>query len=75
MNNALTTVSAAATGTSIAAFLTGDELTAWVLTLINVATLITNAAIAIYRKIRDRDKDLEKKKKEEEDVDEIFPRK
>lgn len=61
-NGTLPTVSVMATGSSVAAFFSGETLIGWVMLGINIATLITNCAISIYRKIRDRDKDLEEKK-------------
>ena len=50
---------------SIFASFNGENVMAWVMLIINVATLVTNAAISIYRKIRDRDKDLENHDKED----------
>lgn len=71
-NGTLPTLSVMATGTSVAAFFNGEALIGWVMLAINIATLITNCGISIYRKIRDRDKDLEEKKGE--DHDETLPR-
>lgn len=50
---------------SIFASFNGENIMAWVMLIINIATLATNAGISIYRKIRDRDKDLENKDKED----------
>ena len=51
------TASAAATTASSASAFTGDDVMAWVLLGINVITLLSNAALTIYRKWRDRDSD------------------
>lgn len=51
------TASAAATTASSASAFSGDDVMAWVLLGINVITLLSNAALAIYRKWRDRDSD------------------
>ena len=62
LNNAdLPIVSGTAATASIVALFSGENIMAWVFLAINIATLVTNAAISIYRKIRDRDKDLEDK--------------
>lgn len=52
-------VSAVSTTTSTVAAFNGDQIVAWVMLAINVITLISNAALAIYHKWRDRDKDKE----------------
>lgn len=54
---ALLTTSAVTTTVSTASAFSGDSVMAWVVLGINVITLISNAALAIYRKWRDRDKD------------------
>ena len=62
LNNAdLPIVSGTAATASIVSSFSGENIMAWVFLAINIATLVTNAAISIYRKIRDRDKDLEDK--------------
>lgn len=57
----LLTTSAVTTTVSTTSAFTGENVMAWVVLGINVVTLISNAALAIYRKWRDRDKDGEKK--------------
>lgn len=57
---------------SVFAVFNQENVMAWVMLAINVATLITNCGISIYRKIRDRDKDLEERKGE--DDHETLPR-
>lgn len=59
-------VSATMTASGVAASAAGDTVMQWVTLGINVAVLITNCAISIYRKWRDRDKDLQAKKDDEE---------
>lgn len=54
---ALLTTSAVTTTVSTASAFSGQDIMAWVVLGINVITLISNAALAIYRKWRDRDKD------------------
>lgn len=53
----LMTTSAVTTTVSTASAFSGENVMAWVVLGINVVTLISNAALAIYRKWRDRDKD------------------
>lgn len=53
----LLTTSAVTTTVSTASAFNGEQVMAWVVLAINVITLISNAALAIYRKWRDRDKD------------------
>lgn len=53
----LMTTSAVSTTVSSASAFSGENVMAWVVLGINVITLISNAALAIYRKWRDRDKD------------------
>ena len=57
----LLSVSAATTAVSTASAFSGEEIMAWVVLAINVVTLLSNAALAIYRKWRDRDKDKDDK--------------
>lgn len=59
---------------SMFAVLNQENVMAWVMLAINVATLLTNCGISIYRKIRDRDKDLEQKDRKEKDDHETLPR-
>lgn len=67
MKETATTIilSAGATAGSAAASAAGDTVMQWVTLGINIAVLITNCALSIYRKWRDRDKDLQAKKDEE----------
>lgn len=58
-------LSATATAGSAAASAAGDTVMQWVTLGINIAVLITNCAITIYRKWRDRDKDLKNEKDKE----------
>lgn len=58
-------LSATMTASGAAASAAGDTVMQWVTLGINVAVLITNCAISIYRKWRDRDKDLREEKDEE----------
>ena len=62
MKDTITTIALSATATagSAAASAMGDTVMQWVTLGINVAVLVTNCAISIYRKWRDRDKDLKK---------------
>lgn len=57
--SAIMTAASTATATTL-----GSEIITWVTLGINVAVLISNALLDIYRKWRDRDSD--KKKKTEE---------
>ena len=59
---------------SMFAVLNQDNIMAWVMLVINVATLLTNCGISIYRKIRDRDKDLKENERKETDDHETLPR-
>ena len=70
MKDTITTLALSATATagSVAASATGDTVMAWVTLGINVAILVTNCAISIYRKWRDRDKDLKKDANDEGEV-------
>lgn len=60
MKDTITTIALSATATAggAAASAMGDTVTQWVTLGINLAVLVTNCAISIYRKWRDRDKDL-----------------
>ena len=63
----LTMMSALATATSTAtAMATGEGVISWVMTAINIAILISNAALSIYRTWRDRDKDKESTEKKDD---------
>ena len=53
----LLTTSAVTTTVSSASAFSGDNVMAWVVLAINVLTLLSNAALAIYKNWRDRDKD------------------
>jgi hypothetical protein len=53
----LLTTSAVTTTVSTASAFSGDNVMAWVVLAINVLTLLSNAALAIYKNWRDRDKD------------------
>lgn len=58
-------LSATATAGGAAASAAGDSVMQWVTLGINIAVLVTNCAISIYRKWRDRDKDLKDEKEGE----------
>lgn len=62
MKDTITTIALSATATAggAAASAMGDTVTQWVTLGINLAVLVTNCAISIYRKWRDRDRDLQK---------------
>lgn len=64
--NTLTTVSCFSALSSVVSQFNGDNIMAWVMLWINIATLLSNAAISIYRKWRDRDKDLKSQDDKEE---------
>lgn len=51
-------VSASATAIGIASTISGDQVMSVVMLVINIATLLVNTGITLYRKIRDRDSDL-----------------
>lgn len=72
-NASLTGISFLSALASLTAYFNEEAILAWVMLAINVATLVTNCGISIYRKIRDRDKDLNERKREE-DHDETLPR-
>lgn len=69
MKDTITTIALSATATagSVAASAMGDTVTQWVTLGINVAVLVTNCAISIYRKWRDRDKDLQKSESDDKE--------
>lgn len=62
-------VSVMATATSTAATFNGDQIMAWVMLGINIVTLISNTALAIYRKWRDKNKDLETEEPKQEEAE------
>lgn len=70
MKDTITTIALSATATagSAAASAMGDTVMQWVTLGINVAVLVTNCALSIYRKWRDRDKDLKKDANDEGEV-------
>lgn len=59
-------ISASATALGIASTISGDQVMSIVMLVINIATLLVNTGITLYRKIRDRDSDL-KNKEEKKD--------
>lgn len=69
MKDTITTIALSATATagSAAASAMGDTVMQWVTLGINVAVLVTNCALSIYRKWRDRNKDLQKGKDDKGD--------
>lgn len=66
MNETISTIvlSATATAGSVAASATGDTVMQWVMLGVNIVVLLSNTALSIYRKWRDRDKDTPKKNNE-----------
>lgn len=66
MNETISTIvlSATATAGSVAASATGDNVMQWVMLGVNIVVLLSNTALSIYRKWRDRDKDTSKKSNE-----------
>lgn len=54
-------ISASATALGIASTISGDKVMSVVMLVINIATLLVNTGITLYRKIRDRDSDLKNK--------------
>lgn len=54
-------ISASATALGIASTISGDKVMSVVMLIINIATLLVNTGITLYRKIRDRDSDLKNK--------------
>lgn len=54
-------ISASATALGIASMFSGDQVMSVVMLVINIATLLVNTGITLYRKIRDRDSDLKNK--------------
>ena len=61
-------LSATAAAGGAVASAAGSTVMQWVTLGINIAVLVTNCAISIYRKWRDRDKDLKKDANDEGDV-------
>lgn len=59
-------LSATAAAGGAAASAAGDTVMQWVTLGINIAVLVTNCALSIYRKWRDKDKDLQAKKDDDE---------
>lgn len=57
------TASATAGAASVGAAWAGDNVMAWVMLGINIITLLSNLALEIYRKWRDKDKDDSEGKK------------
>lgn len=66
MNETISTIvlSATATAGSVAASATGDNVMQWVMLGVNIVVLLSNTALSIYRKWRDKDKDIVKKSNE-----------
>lgn len=66
MNETISTIvlSATATAGSVAASATGDNVMQWVMLGVNIVVLLSNTALSIYRKWRDKDKDTAKKNNE-----------
>lgn len=66
MNETISTIALSATAAagSVAASATGDNVMQWVMLGVNILVLLSNTALSIYRKWRDRDAD--KKKQEQE---------
>ena len=54
-------ISASATALGIASTISGDQVMSVVMLVINIATLLVNTGITLYRKIRDRDSNLKNK--------------
>lgn len=54
-------ISASATALGIVSTFSGDQVMSVVMLVINIATLLVNTGITLYRKIRDRDSDLKNK--------------
>lgn len=67
MKDTITTIALSATATagSAAASAAGNTVMQWVTLGINIAVLVTNCALSIYRKWRDRDKDLKESESDE----------
>ena len=55
-------VSATATTLGIASIINGDNVMSIVMLVVNIASLLVNTGITLYRKIRDRDSDIKEKK-------------
>ena len=54
-------ISASATALGVASTISGDQVMSVVMLVINIATLLVNTGITLYRKIRDRDSVLKNK--------------
>ena len=69
MKDTITTIALSATATAggAVASAAGESVMQWVTLGINIAVLVTNCALSIYRKWRDRDKDLQAKRDDEGD--------
>lgn len=66
MNETISTIALSATAAagSVAASATGDNIMQWVMLGVNIVVLLSNTALSIYRKWRDKDKDTSKKSNE-----------
>lgn len=62
-------VSATATTLGIASAVNGDSIMSIVMLVVNIATLLVNTGIVLYRKIRDRDSDIKEKEHKDEEQD------
>lgn len=62
MDETISTIALSATAAagSVAASATGDTVMQWVMLGVNILVLLSNTALSIYRKWRDRDKDKTK---------------
>ena len=67
MTRLFSVASVATTAGAITGAATGDAVMAWAMTVCNIAILIANTAIVIYRKFRDRDDDKKKGGKDDEE--------
>lgn len=67
MKETITTIALSTTATagSVAASAIGDTVMQWVSLGINIAVLVTNCALSIYRKWRDRDKDPQERESDD----------
>lgn len=60
-------VSTTATLLGIASVINGDNIMSIVMLVVNIATLLVNTGITLYRKIRDRDSDIKEKKENKDE--------
>lgn len=60
-------VSATATALGIASVINGDNIMSIVMLVVNIATLLVNTGITLYRKIRDRDSDIKENKENKDE--------